>query len=467
MEVLDTIIERELNEIRGSSQPTIAHGWRLIIKANGKDIHAMYLNSTALTRLYTMNFADELLVEAVFVTGDYEQDIVPYKDQLEATLIKVPYTSNLAGTVDRTKNVSTNVYKAQLLTGGNSATVSGDSPLAINKGASNKFSISTVGIQLINPVIDSIRKVTFGTVFRDTRPIDAIRYVLAKVARPTTADDAVNIQGVDIAIDPDTEPREHIVVPHTTPIIEVPSSINSNVGGIYPTGFHYYLQNRIWYVYPLYDYQRFEKAKRTLTIMKIPANRLPSMERTYRWTPSQVIALTTKETKHMDISESEQLNGGNGVRFTDASQMMNLYKVGGNKAVANAKDYVSEVVADPRDDKSDMVMPGTSRITDKYNIEYSELARKAGSVIQTIWENANPELLYPGMPVCYVFMDGKVAKQMYGTLHAVETLDSPTSINVGDRRFKTDALLTLFVQRTAPLKEPNVTGVSSSRLVNR
>lgn len=467
MEVLDTIIERELNVIRASSQPTIAHGWTLIIKANGKEIKAMYLNSTALTRLYTMNFADELMVEAMFVTGDYEQGIVPYRDQLEATLIKIPYTSNIQGTVDRSKSVSSNVYKAQLVTGGSSATVGGDSPLAINKGAANKFSMTPVTIQLMNPVIDSIRKVTFGTVFRKTRAIDAIRYVLAKIAKPINADMAVNILGVEVLQECDTEPREHIVVPHTTPVIEVPNAIHQNVGGIYPTGFHYYLQSRIWYVFPLYDHQRFGKAQRSLTVMKIPANRLPSMERTYRWTDSQVIVLTTKQTKHMDISESEQLNKGNGARFTDASQMMDLYKTGGNKAVANAKDYVSEVVADPRADKSDMVMAGTARITDKFNIEYSELARKAGSVIQTIWENANVELLYPGMPVCYVFMDGDNAKQMYGVLHAVETLDTPTAVNVGDRRFKTDALLTLFVQRVAPLKEPNPTGVSSSRLVNR
>lgn len=467
MEVLDTIITREINEIRNFTQVSIAHGWTLIVKANGKEIKALYLNSVGLNRLYTMNFADELVVEAVFVNGQYEQDIVPYKDQLEVTLIKIPYAANIQGSVDRGKQVVTNVYKAQLLTGGASATVAGDSPLAINKGGSSKFAVSTVKLQLFNPVVDSIRKLTFGTVFRQTKAIDAIRYVLGRVARPVSADDSVNIRGVHVLMDTKEDPREHIVVPHLTPVIQVPNVIHQNVGGIYPTGFHYYLQNRIWYVYPLYDHQRFGKEQRSLTVIKIPANRMPSMERTYRWTDSQVIALTTRETKHIDMSESAQLNEGNGARFVDAGQMMEMYQVGGNKAVANAKGLVTEVVADPRADKSDMVMAGTSTITDKWNIEYSELARKAGSVIQTIWENASIELLYPGMPVRYIFMDGNVSKEMYGVLHAVETIETPTSINVADRRFQTNALLTLFVQRVAPLKEYNPTGVSNSQLVNR
>lgn len=467
MEILDTIVTKEIEEIRRTGQVSIAHGWTLLVKANGKEIKALYLNSVALSRLYTMNFADELIVEAVFVNGDYEQDIVPYKDQLEVTLIKTPYSSNLQGTADPTKSVVTNVYKAQLLTGGSSSTVAGDSPLAVNKGGASKFAVSVVKIQLLNPVVDSIRKVTFGTVFRNVRAIDAIRFVLTKIARPTTADDAVNIRGVQALMDGQEEVREHIVVPHLTPVIDVPRVIHQNVGGIYPTGFHYYLQNRIWYVYPLYDYQRFGKERRSLTVIKIPANRMPSMEKTFRWTDSQVIALTTRQTKHIDMSESAQLNDGNGARFVDANQMMEMYKVGGNKAVANAKEVVSEVVADPRADKSDMVMAGTSIITDKWNIEYSELARKAGAVIQTVWENAAIELLYPGMPVRYIFMDGDVSKEMYGILHAVETIETPTTVNIGDRRFQTNALLTLFVQRSAPLKEYNPTGVSSSQLVNR
>lgn len=467
MEVLDTIIIREITEISQTSQVSIAHGWTVLVKANGKEIKALYVNSLALSRLYTMNFADELMIDVAFVNSDFEQDIVPYKDQLEVTLIKTPYSTNIQGSVDPNKQTVTNVYKGQLVTGGSSSTVAGDSPLAINKAGASKFAISTVRIQLINPVIDTIRKLTFGTVFRQVKALDAIRWVLTKVARPTTADESVNIRGVQVLMESVDEKREHIVVPHLTPIIEVPNAIHQNVGGIYPTGFHYYLQNRIWYVYPLYDHQRFGKEQRSLTVMKIPANRMPSMEKTFRWTDSQVIILTTRETKHVDMSEAAQLNEGNGTRFADASQMMEMYKVGGNKAIADAKGLVTEVVADPRADKSDMVMAGTQRITDKWNIEYSELARKSGSVIQTIWENAHVELLYPGMPVKYIFMDGNVAKEMTGVLHAVETMETPTTVNIADRRFQTNALLTLFVQRVVPLKEPNLTQVSHSQLVNR
>lgn len=465
MEILDTIVRREIQEIANSGQPMIAYRWRLIIKANGKEIKAMYIRNVTLTRLYTTNFADELLVVAGFTTGELQLDIIPYKDQLEATLIREPFTSNVQGTVDISKSVSSNTYKAQLVSGGASATIAGDSPFAISKAMGRKADLSDVQIQLFNPVIDVIRKLTFGTVFRGTKPIDAIKYVLASVARPEMADASVNVKGVDVFDGYPTEPMEQIVVPHLTPVIDVPRMIHENVGGLYPTGFHYYLQNRIWYVYPTMDTSRFGKHENTLTIIKVPSSRMPSLERTYRYTGSQVVVLTTRQTKHLDVSETHQLNSGNGVRFADAGKMMDYYDTGGNKAIAQAANNVNELVSDPRKDKSDMIMQGTMRVTDKYNIEYSLLALKSGGVIQTVWEHANVELLYPGMPIRYIFLDGTETKELYGTLHAVETMDYQSNVNIAEQRFVTNALLTFFVQRESPLRDQSL-GNNSSRLTN-
>lgn len=467
MEILDTIVQREIHEIANSGQPMVAFRWKLLLKAAGKEIKAIYVRNVTLTRLYTTNFADELLITAGFTTGDVQLDIVPYKDQLEATLIREPFTANVQGTRDLSKQTSTNTYKAQLVTGGNSAVISGDSPFAIAKAMGRKADLTEVQFQLYNPVIDIIRKLTFGVVFRNTKPIDAIKYVLMKQAKPEMADASVNIRGVDVFDGYPSEVREQIVIPHLTPVIDVPRVIHENVGGIYPTGFHYYLQSRIWYVYPTFDHHRFGKRERSLTIIKIPSTRMPSLERTYRYTGSQVIVLTTRETAHSDVSEAHQLNTGNGVRFADANRMMDYHEQGGNKAILQARNNVNEIVTDPRRDKSDMVMQGTSRITDKYNIEYSQLALKSGGIIQTVWEHANVELLYPGMPIRYIFMDGSETKELYGTLNAVETIDYQSNINIAEQRFVTNALLTFFVQRESPLRQNDPTAITSSQLVTK
>jgi len=155
---------------------------------------------------------------------------------------------------------------------------------------------------------------------------------------------------------------------------------------------------------------------------------------------------------------------GSGVRFVDANQMVSgLAKKGGNKVDAQLKNNLTEVVYQPRADKSDMIMPAKVKITNKYNKEYAELARKSGGYIQTVWEHANIDLLLPGMPVRYIFQDGEVTRELYGTLNAVETLDYNTNNTISNPRFVTMALLTIFVSNISPMKSKTATdSVSSS-----
>lgn len=461
MEILDTIISREIDTIANSSQPNIAHKWKLIIKANGREINALYVDNVKLDRLYAINFADELRLTAGFVSYDFYQNILPYKETLEATLIKIPMKTHADSEEDKSRQISTNIFRAQLMDGG-SPIIEGDTPLAISKEQGKTAEISEVSLQLYNPVLDYIRKKEFGTTFRKTVPMDAVKYILAKITKPATADASVNIEGVDIAPGFSTDIREHLPL-SPSPIAALPYAINDLVGGLYPTGFHTYLQNKIWYVYPPYDNTRFDKTDYTLTLIKIPKNRMPSLERTFRLTKSQLIVLTTRETIHRDMSESNQLNTGNGIRFVDADKIMGEYaKVGGNKAIISAKGNVNEVVSEERED-GNMVLSTQNLISNDYNKEYSKLALKSGSVIQTVWENCILELLYPGMPVRYIFSDGDQSKELFGTLNAVEGLDYKPNINMGEPKFVSIALLTIFVSKVNPMKQPSFGAVTNSK----
>jgi hypothetical protein len=72
-------------------------------------------------------------------------------------------------------------------------------------------------------------------------------------------------------------------------------------------------------------------------------------------------------------------------------------------------------------------------------------------------------LLLPGMPVRYIFQDGEVTRELYGTLNAVETLDYNTNNTISNPRFVTMALLTIFVSNISPMKSKTANdSVSSS-----
>lgn len=457
MEILDTLVSREIATIDSLPQQQIAHRWRLIIRANNRDFEPLYIKDVKLDRLYHRNYADELRITVGISFSDYQYNILPYRDTLEATLIKIPMNSTVEPVVNRDKQTFSNQYKVQLLNG-NSSAISGDHPLTLNKEMASKLEITEVSMQLFNPVIDKMRKTTFGTVFRDTRPIDAIAYILVKHGKVEGMDAANAVKGVNIdpTFIPIAQERSHIVVPHNTPVLEGPTHIDNVVGGVHPTQMRYYLQSQFWYIYPVFDNQRFKQNVFSLTVIKVPSHRLPGLEKTFRLGGNQVVILSTRATTHQDHSESAQLNHGNGVRFVDARNIIqNFVTAGANKAVVNLKEHVAEFVGGYRKDQSDFIKSAETVVTDKYNKEYAKMAHRAGAYIQTIWENANVDLLFPGMPVRYIFQDGEITKELFGTLNAVETLDYNTNNTIKDPRFTTMALLTLFVSSVSPLKNEN------------
>lgn len=463
MEILDTLVSREIAEISSATQTAIAHQWKMVVKANGREISPTYVKDVKIDRLYHKNFADELRVTAGFNFAELQYNVLPYKDTLEVIMTKIPMSSSVEPNVNINRNRTTNTYKAQLLNQ-NSQAIQGDHPLALAKDQAGREQIIDVVFQLYNPVIDVIRKKTFGTVFRQTSPLKAIGYVLTKLATSTTGEATNMVKGVNIDATFEEFEREHIVVPHNTPLIQVPHVIDDVVGGLHPAQMRYYLQGNYWNLYPIFDHERFSRVFDTVTIIKIPKHRMPSVEKTYRWATNHLILLTTRGTTHQDNSESLQLNEGNGVRFVDANQMVKgLSQSGENKVSVDLKNNLTEVVYQPRADKSDMIMPAKVKVTDKYNKEYAELARKSGGFIQTIWEHANVDLLLPGMPVRYIFQDGNVTRELYGTLNAVETLDHNTNNTISNPRFVTMALLTIFVSNISPMKSKTATdSVSSS-----
>lgn len=460
MDILDTLVTNEITQITSQAQSEYVHRWVLIIKANGKEIKPLYIDNIHVDRLYHKNYADEVVINATFTVADYQFNILPYRSNLEASLTKIILVSDPTGGINNEKPRASAHYRVQLQNA-NSDSIGGDNPLMVNKDMSTKVGSQTVRMQLYNPALDILKKKTFGTNLRGTDPLDAIGYVLTKFCQSDGSVVTDNIRGVDIDPSFKKMQREHIPIPHNVPVVEVPHVIDRVCGGLHPAQMRYYLQSQIWFIYPIFDHQRFMVSTATLTVIKIPKTRLPSLEKTFRVTGVQVIVLSTRDTTHQDNSETKQQNLGNGVRFVDSKNITGqFYQTQGNKAVGSNKQNLTEATYEPRDGNN-FLQAGVG-VTDKYNHEYAKLAERSGSYIQTQWENANIDLLRPGMPVRYIFQDGDTTQELFGTLVSVESLDYRNNSIVTDQRFTTIALLTLFVSRISPVNQgqsENVTNI--------
>lgn len=305
-----------------------------------------------------------------------------------------------------------------------------------------------VKFQLTDPLVERLRMESVGGIFPDTSCADLLSFLLTDINQKLQLDEENKIEGVDFFEPTLKEKQKQIVLPHATRFVEAPDFLQSKVGGIYNAGLGFYLQKKHWYVYPLYDLTRFDKSLKTLTLVNVPKNRMPGAEVTYRTTGNQVIALITGATKFRDDSESQILNEGNGVRFLDARKLMDGFsETSKNRTTILRANNNNEFVAEQRKTGLNNVHASPVRITSNNFVELSRLAQRAGAPFQCVWENSNPDLLYPGMPVKYMYVVNGEVKEALGVLIRAHHNIGTYAPGAKSKRYVSNSVLTVFIDR--------------------
>jgi len=306
---------------------------------------------------------------------------------------------------------------------------------------------------LVDKLIERLRTHKFSTVIKDTPGIDAIRSIFDAVTQEHAKAEAVEYYGVDVAPGYSTRAPKQIVLPTRTPLLgpdkSLPRIANECQGGIYPQGLAYHYQDHRWYLFPPFSTDRFETTDKTLTLVNVPANKYPNIERSYRKAGGSLIVLSTGEVKHRDFSNEQRANKGNGVRFIDAAKVMgDFVQVLGDKVVFNGDNNLNEFIVKPREGENNIVSDGANGgITIGYSNEYANLISRTGSYVQADWQNADPSLIYPGMPMRFMYLIKDLPYEIYGSVSSLETHYRPTNADLRNRVFCAQCVVTAFIDK--------------------
>lgn len=450
MNINETVINREVQAILSSGAKPVFFEWMVQIHANGKVIVPMLVMNVEKIGDYLRKYSDSHTVEVLLMQGDYTQDILPFKSNLEITLRRKPLSEKVNPQEDIYLPTDSFRYRATLYDN-SSPLLEGNLANLKDKETQNRSNTMEISFHLTEPVLEQIRMQTYGDILRDITPVDAVRWILTKYTVTDVKDRASTVKGVTVAPNFNTIKRNHISIPHLTPIINIPDFIHNNAGGVYATGFGFYLQRQFWYVYSPYDLKAYDKSRKTLTILNIPANRMPSPERSYRETPTQLFVLATGDAKHYDNSEQQQLNQGNGVRFMDAGKAFEDWGVvQDNKLIVKRSDNVTEALIEKRDTGLNFIKQTASKFTVNSAREFSLLAARSGAFIEYVWENANPDLLYPAMPVRVMFVQNNQAMQLYGCLVGTHVFSISDTKGMVNKKYSNKVILRVFIERQLP-----------------
>lgn len=316
--------------------------------------------------------------------------------------------------------------------------------------------LENITLQLVEPVVAEYRALETGGIFGQSGTVDlqqVLRYTMG-LTIPKNASKGLlesgqylGIRGVDVVKPDNTRKYDHIVIPSFTRLTSVPKYLQENYG-IYASGLGWHIERSRCFVYPLMDYTQYQKRHKVLTVLNVPVNEAPTMERTFFEKGKEIFVFATGDVGHVDESENVQQNVGNGIRYSLAGNLLDdMCEVKDNKVNFKQSDNVKGLVIDERPRKDNVVRRAELGFTDNPYRETSRLALGIGTRLSLRWDNSNKDLLYPGMPVKVLYKsDGKV-KSLLGVLVGTVNQTTVSTDSILDNRFTGTTLLNVHVQR--------------------
>lgn len=282
--------------------------------------------------------------------------------------------------------------------------------------------------------------------FRKTSGIGLMKTLLTLFSTNDDVDAVTSVTGVDVVDGYSMVEREQIQIKTPTPLVKAIGVIQNSCGGVYPTGFSFFLQGNKWFIFPPYDVNLFNKARKTLTVINLPKDRLPGLEKTHFNSDTKLVVLSTRDATYIDNREANTFNDGASISFVDSDRFFEGFaKVENNKIMVNAAKNVNEVTLAERADGVSIIRPSNSLITSNKNIELSKLAKSRGFYIQLTWENSDDSLLYPGMPSKILFLKDKRPASATGVLIETETMWVPAEKSFKNTKLTKMTAMTFFV----------------------
>lgn len=378
--------------------------------------------------------------------------VVNYKNMLTFEVVKLQQDGkgqDSGGEVKKSQR-----FKAHLLNSHDPAMIA-----ALGKGERKDGTVVQasrlidVHLQLEDNFLNDYRLRDVGGVYPNITMYKLIKFLMGHtlgetVDVPTVSEpEYLGLRGVDIIDCDNTKVYDQIVIPAGIRLYQLPDFLQKEYG-VYNTGmgWHYY---RGWcFIYPLLNYQLHPVREKTMTVVNIPQTEIPALEKSYLYRSDHLYVFATGDSGNIDTTEHMQQNQGVGQRFVNADKLLDSFvTTDSNITTVNRKTNERKFVIENRGDGTPNVRMAKERFTNNPFKIASVFAQSMGTTVVLQWDRSSPELLYPGMPVDFMFKDGETMTTLKATLMGMKTITSPATTMATDKHFISTTTLTLFVKR--------------------
>lgn len=384
-----------------------------VVHAGGKEYAPRQIIREDVGRDYKSAYMDDHSIVLSFGAGTVMNNIAPFADDLRITITKAP--ANEDGAIISSMPISVRTYKAYMGDNTDSTAESGSNPALQDTETADRFSMIHTQFVLEEVAVQQLRSQSVGFIGRARPPWTILEAFVSNAVKALKLGLEETINQFDIVPANNNNPRDHVVIPDNTPILDLADYIQNKAGGIYSTGLGFYIQGRCIYTWPLYDTSRMQSAKKLLTVVLAPSRHSMMLDRTWLYKGRKLMVLSAGISKVVDDTAGKLNIQGNGVRFTDASKIIgdngtvkdNKFTMSRSK---NVNEFITTVVGNGQN------TAGASAPTTNVYLEGSKLASRAVAYIAVPWIRSNPDMVVPGMPTEIMFEYNNNIQTMNGIL---------------------------------------------------
>lgn len=434
VQVENSILAKEVNDIitnTASDKHNVEY--EVTIHTVDIDYSVSMVESVEILRDYNSNLADYTILSCMIQAGDYVKDIHPHKHNLEVTLKRKINDVELK-------------QRFKLVIMNNKGDIEGGRYDNSSREELNSLEMIRIEGQCLDRVSEALRLVYVDGVYRLTNLDKLMRVKFDMGIKPLGFRDNLII---DLVPPDNNREYDHIEVPTGLDLFNLPTYLQNTHYGVYNgnigTYLQFYNEKTTIFIFPLYDTKRFDKAEKKLMVYGVSSAKFDHVEHTYFVDGDIVKILAGKSTIGQNDGEDSLLDAGVGFTHTDANKIIERNAHVDDKEVTVDTEQMNagQKYKEKADYSNKSVHLGP---VDNMFKHRSEIMKRTMAIYQIQWNHCDPDLIYPGMPVMYIYLkDEDTVIKLKGIVQSIFILN-----NIGTNTV--NAMVNIMVEK------PNISG---------
>lgn len=432
------LLSIETNRVAGSTNDH-KRDYTAVIIAGGEEIPALAVTKIDIMSDFENKYRDDISITLLLPLGTIITNIGPYQDDLSIRL-----RETITGEYDY-QDIT---YKAYLM-----ENIPNDIEIAANPAysdfeRSNRINNVNITFALTLPLIEYVDAIHTGTTVRQVPPFSVLKVLFSKYIESINFAVDEGITSLTMVEPSNYEPRSQIIIPHNTRLVDLPSKLQDELGGIYSSGLGFFISRRDIHFWPLYDTDRNEEVKSRLHLILPYSPHTTILDSTYRLDGSILTVIGSGEPRVMDDTLGQTYHQGDSVRFVDGSKAFNaLGDVKDSTIRANRADRNIEVTAVETGKRITTVSGSSSHITSNIYKEMSEKAKLGGITILVTWRYSNHFLIKPGMITTLFMHIRDDVVEIPGIVLSISTKKELETGGIANKTMLSSSVISIFIKR--------------------